>query len=82
MNYTQEAWFEAITMSVSIGFLVAFLTALVLPTQFAHLPGGSLFAGCMAGFYTSRSHRLRPVPLVLVACGVAGVLGWVAMRSA
>jgi len=77
----QEAWFRAIAVSVALGLLVAFLTMLTLPTQFQHLPGGSLCAGCMVGWYTIRSLRLRPILLVMPICGVAGVLGWAAMRS-
>ena len=71
-------WLLALTVAMLVGELVALFTALLIGHAVTHMPGGSLGAGLVNGYWTGKWLKLRPMPMIILLCGLAGVIGWAA----
>lgn len=80
MSQSATQWTLTVLICFLTGFAIALLTLVALTAKdVSHLPGGSLGAGLLLSSALIRRFHLRPAPLAIVVCAVAGVLGWVAL---
>jgi hypothetical protein len=71
-GYIISSWALMLAISVLWGLIIAELTLFLFGLNAFHLPGGSLTAGCSAGY----TWQLKPTWLRFMLCTLAGLVGW------